>query len=74
MLHGTKKFIRMGGHIKHWRTTLDDDEQTGRPSTSETEGHIVQLDYCMFGPLKKSLCGQRFSIDDEVKNVTHIWL
>jgi hypothetical protein len=73
MLHGTEKFIQMGVQIKHWRTTVD-EEWSGRPSASWTDSHSAELDYRMFGPLKKSLCGQRFSSDDEVKHVMHIWL
>jgi hypothetical protein len=73
MLHGTEKLIQMGGQIKHRRTTVD-EEWSGRPSASWTDSHSVQLDYCMFGPLKKSLCGQRFSNDYEVKHVMHTWL
>jgi hypothetical protein len=34
MLHGTEKFIQMGGQIKHWRTTVDDEELSGWPSAS----------------------------------------
>jgi len=64
----------MGGQIKHWRTTVDDEEWSGQPSTSWTDSYNVWLDYHMFGPLKKSLCGQRFSNDYEVKPVTHTWL
>jgi histone-lysine N-methyltransferase SETMAR len=35
---------------------------------------LAPSDYRVFGPLKETLSGKKFSTDDEIKEVVHRWL
>jgi hypothetical protein len=69
--------------FKKGRTSVCDEDRSGRPSTSRTENSIQAVErmvrekqtnhsgsFHMFGPMKEALRGRRFSSDEEVIGAT----
>jgi hypothetical protein len=73
---------RWVGRFKIGRTTLDDEEWSDQPSTSQLTTVLKWMDwlkntpsdYHVFGPLKESLHGQRYASVYEVQDMVHVWL
>jgi ABC-type branched-subunit amino acid transport system ATPase component len=75
---------------KKGRISVCDEEISGRPSTSRTENNILAVERMirvnrritvddnekayMFGPMKETLRGRRFSSDEEVIDAVQNWL
>jgi len=68
--------------FKVGRTTLDDEEWSGQPSTSQMTTVLKWMhwlkktasDYHVFGTIKEALHGRRYASDYEVQDMVHVWL